>query len=87
MINWTSSEKLSLHEKPKDCSEKDPVNKHRWEKISANHISIHKGLISFTETFFGGSNWQPTPVFLPGIPWREELGRLQSTGLQESAMT
>ena len=45
MINWTSSEKLSLHEKPKDCSEKDPVNKHRWEKISANHIS-DEGLVS-----------------------------------------
>ena len=27
--------------------------------------------------------WQPTPVFLPGkIPWREELGRLQSMGSQ-----
>ena len=27
--------------------------------------------------------WQPTPVFLPGeSPWTEELGRLQSMGLQ-----
>ena len=27
--------------------------------------------------------WQPTPVFLPGeSPWTEELGRLQSIGLQ-----
>ena len=27
--------------------------------------------------------WQPTPVLLPGkIPWTEELGRPQSTGLQ-----
>ena len=24
--------------------------------------------------------WQPTPVFLPGIPWTEKPGRLQSTG-------
>ena len=24
--------------------------------------------------------WQPTPVFLPGIPWTEERGGLQSTG-------
>ena len=29
--------------------------------------------------------WQPTPVFLPGeSPWTEELGGLQSTGLQKS---
>ena len=29
--------------------------------------------------------WQPTPVFLPGkIPWTEEPGRVQSTGLQKS---
>ena len=27
--------------------------------------------------------WQPTPVFLPGeSPWTEELGGLQSVGLQ-----
>ena len=27
--------------------------------------------------------WQPTPVFLPGrVPWTEELGKLQSRGLQ-----
>ena len=27
--------------------------------------------------------WQPTPVLLPGkIPWTEEHGGLQSTGLQ-----
>ena len=27
--------------------------------------------------------WQPTPGFLPGAaPWTEELGRLQSMGLQ-----
>ena len=27
--------------------------------------------------------WHPTPVHLPGkIPWTEEPGRLQSTGLQ-----
>ena len=27
--------------------------------------------------------WQPTPVFLPGeSPWTEELGGLQSLGLQ-----
>ena len=25
--------------------------------------------------------WQPTPVFLPGIPWTEERGGLQSIGL------
>ena len=30
-----------------------------------------------------GRTWQPTPVFLPGeSPWTEELGGLQSTGLQ-----
>ena len=29
--------------------------------------------------------WQPTPVFLLGeIPWTEEPGGLQSTGLQKS---
>ena len=29
--------------------------------------------------------WQPTPVFLPGeIPWTEEPGGLQSTGLQRA---
>ena len=28
--------------------------------------------------------WQPTPVFLPGeSPWTEELGGLQSMGLQK----
>ena len=32
----------------------------------------------------GGRNWQPTPVFLPGIPWREEPGRLQCMGLQKA---
>ena len=27
--------------------------------------------------------WQPTPVFLPGVPpWTEEPGRLQPIGLQ-----
>ena len=26
--------------------------------------------------------WQPTPVFLPEIPWTEEPGRLQSKGSQ-----
>ena len=32
-----------------------------------------------------GRKWQPTPVFLPGkIPWTEEPGRVQSTGLQKS---
>ena len=26
--------------------------------------------------------WQPTPVFLPGVPWTEEPGGLQYMGLQ-----
>ena len=26
--------------------------------------------------------WQPTPGFLPGIPWTEEPGRLQSMASQ-----
>ena len=32
----------------------------------------------------GGRNWQPTPVFLPGIPWTVEPGRLQCMGLQKA---
>ena len=32
--------------------------------------------------------WQATPVFLAGeSPWTEELGGLQTTGLQESNTT
>ena len=30
----------------------------------------------------GGGNGQPTPVFLPGDPWTEEPGGLQSIGSQ-----
>ena len=26
--------------------------------------------------------WQPSPIFLPGIPWTEEPGGLQYMGLQ-----
>ena len=32
----------------------------------------------------GGWNWPHTPVFLPGIPWTEEPGRLQCVGLQRA---
>ena len=33
----------------------------------------------------GRSEWQPTPVFLPGEPpWTKEPGRLQSVGLQRA---
>ena len=28
--------------------------------------------------------WRPTPVFLPGNPMDKQIGRLQSTGPQES---
>ena len=31
--------------------------------------------------------WQSTPVFLPGIPWTEEPGGLQSMESQESDTT
>ena len=35
-----------------------------------------------------GSEWQPTPVFLPGeSPWTEEPGGLQSMGHKELDMT
>ena len=42
------------------------------------------GLIPGLGRFPGGSPQQPTPVFLPGIPWTEEPGGLQSMGLQKS---
>ena len=46
MINWTSGEKLSLHEEPKDSVQrKIQLTSHRWEKISANHIA-DEGLLS-----------------------------------------
>ena len=34
-----------------------------------------------------GVAWQPTLGFLPRIPWKEEPGRLQSKGHEESDMT
>ena len=41
------------------------------------------GSVSWDEKIPWRKEWQPTPVFLPGeSPWTEELGRLQSMGLQ-----
>ena len=44
---------------------------------NAGDVGLNPGLGRFP----GGSPQQPTPVFLPGIPWTEEPGGLQVHGV------